>query len=70
MKKLVLLVAVVLAAAACGDDDSATTTTAAATTTAAPGDAGRVAVGPALSVEEALGTDALARTSSAAPSMR
>ncbi len=54
MKKLVLLLVVVLTAVACGDDDAATTTTAAATTTTAGADGGRVAAGPAISVEEAL----------------
>ena len=55
MKRLVPIVAVLLAVAACGDDGAATTTTAAAApTTTSSSDAGRVAAGPAVTVEEAL----------------
>jgi hypothetical protein len=49
----VSLALVVLALTACGDDDTGTTTT-----TEPPGDTGRVAVGPPITVEEALGATA------------
>ena len=43
------LLKIIAALAACGDDDAGTTTA-----TESPGDTGRVAVGPPITVEEAL----------------